>query len=98
MVRHSTNNHDTPGDGCLAWVGTILLRMRGQSPAACVVYVNHPNNYAKVHTTQCGIYRRRMADRTNYGYWSEPFDAFHKAMAYARSTGKRTVDNCRLCT
>jgi hypothetical protein len=98
MVSDCTNNHDAPGDGCLAWVRTTLARMRGQSPNSYVVYVNYPNNYAKVHTTQCGIYRRRKADRTDYGYWSQSFNTFQRAMAYARSTGKRTVDNCPLCT
>ena len=98
IVQRSANNHDSPGDRCLAWVSAVVLRMRGQSPPAYVVYVNHPNNYAKVHATGCGIYRRRKADRTDYGYWSECFDAFHKAMAYARSTRKRTVDACPLCT
>ena len=98
MVQRCANSNYSPADGCLAWASAVLLRLRGQSPTAYVVYVNHPNNYAKVHAARCGIYRRRKADRTDYGYWSESFDAFHKAMAYARSTRKRTVDACPLCT
>lgn len=63
-----------------------------------VVYVNHPNNYAKVHAAHCGAYRRRKADETDNGYWASGFDAFHEAMSFARRTRKATVDGCKLCT
>jgi hypothetical protein len=62
-----------------------------------VVYVNHPNNKAIVHDTDCGKYTNRRRDRTHNGYWSETFKSFEEAWNYAKSTGKRTVDTCAFC-
>ncbi len=43
-----------------------------------VVYVNHPNNKAIVHDTDCGKYTNRRRDRTHNGYWSD-FERFEEA-------------------
>ncbi len=72
-----------------------------ESKMPYVVYVNHPNNKAIVHTTTCGKYTKRRRDKTHNGYWSiverEPFETIEEAMSFARSTGKATVDSCAFC-
>lgn len=66
-----------------------------------VIYVNHPNNKAIVHSVDCGkfVYRRR--DRTHNGYWSivdhEPFETISEAISYANKTSKRNIDTCAFC-
>jgi hypothetical protein len=66
-----------------------------------VVYVNHPNNKAIVHTTYCGKFVKRRRDKTLNGYWStierEPFKAVKVALEYAKKTGKKNVDTCAFC-
>jgi hypothetical protein len=65
---------------------------------AYVVYVNHPNNKAMVHHTDCGKYTYRRRDRTMSGYWSEAFPTLQEALEYAASTGKRNIGTCAFCT
>lgn len=66
-----------------------------------VVYVNHPNNKAVVHTTICGKFVSRRRDRTLNGYWSiiehKPFKAIKEAQEYARKTSKKNIDTCAFC-
>ena len=62
-----------------------------------VVYVNHPNNKAIVHSTLCGKYTNRRRDKTINGYWSDVFENFKNAMSYAKAIGKKNVDTCSLC-
>ena len=66
-----------------------------------IVYVNHPNNKAIVHSTTCGKYKNRRRDKTHNGYWSivekDPFASTEEAMRFARNTGKTTLDSCAFC-
>ena len=62
-----------------------------------VVYVNHPNNKAMVHDTNCGKYTNRRRDKTIHGYWSQAFRSVEEALNYARGTGKKNVDTCAFC-
>ena len=62
-----------------------------------VVYVNHPNNKAIVHNTNCGKYTSRRRDKTINGYWSEIFTDLRVASEYAKGTGKTNVDSCAFC-
>jgi hypothetical protein len=65
---------------------------------AYVVYVNHPNNKAMVHRTDCGRYTSRRRDTTMHGYWSQTFSSLPEALEYAASTGKRNIGTCAFCT
>lgn len=56
-----------------------------------VVYVNHPNNKAVVHSTSCGKYINRRRDKTVNGFWSETFETLEEALDYERKTGKREL-------
>jgi hypothetical protein len=62
-----------------------------------VVYVNHPNNKAIVHNTECGKYQSRKRDRSHNGYWTETFSDIDSAWSFAQSTGKKTIDTCSFC-
>jgi len=63
-----------------------------------VVYVNHPNNKAIVHSTSCTWYMKRKRDVTHNGYWTEPIDDFDMAKTFAKNTGKARIDTCAYCT
>jgi len=62
-----------------------------------VVYVNHPNNKAIVHDENCSRYRNRRRDQTHNGFWKGIFESYEKALEFAKSTGKRTIDSCAFC-
>jgi len=62
-----------------------------------VIYVNHPNNKAIVHDTDCGKYTGRRRDKTINGYWSETFETLEEALNYASRTGKANIDTCAFC-
>jgi hypothetical protein len=61
-----------------------------------VVYVHHTNNKAMVHHTACRKYKYRRADVSEYGHWSETFQARQDALNHARQT-KVHVGECLFC-
>ncbi len=63
-----------------------------------VVYVNHPNNKAIIHSTDCGKYLSRKRNKTHNGYWTEPLASLEIAVNYAKSTGKKIIDTCAFCS
>ena len=62
-----------------------------------VVYVNHPNNKAIVHSDSCHRYRNRRREKTHNGYWEGKFGDFDEARAFAHSTQKKKTDCCAFC-
>lgn len=66
-----------------------------------VVYVNHPNNKAVIHSTICGKFTNRRRDNTLNGYWSiketKPFETIEEAQSYAEKTNKKKIDTCAFC-
>lgn len=62
-----------------------------------VVYVNHPNNKAIIHSVKCGKYLNRRRNATHNGFWTEPFDKYEEAHMFASGTEKKIVDTCALC-
>lgn len=66
-----------------------------------VVYVNHPNNYALIHATDCGKFVSQRRDRTLNGFWSiveiKPFKALREARDYAENSEKKNIDTCAFC-
>lgn len=62
-----------------------------------MVYVNHPNNKAIIHTDQCFKYIKRKRDVTHNGYWTGPFRDLNEATEFARLTQKKTIDRCAFC-
>jgi len=62
-----------------------------------VVYVNHQNNKAIVHSISCTRYIRRKRNETHNGYWTQPFSDFNEAMAFAKNTRKARIDTCAFC-
>ena len=59
---------------------------------AQVVYVNHPNNKAIVHSESCYKYRKRRREKTRNGYWKGKFSDLDEASAFAYSTQKKQTD------
>ena len=53
--------------------------------------MNHPNNKAIVHDTDCGKYTNRRRYRTHNGYWPETFERFEAAWNYVKGIGKRML-------
>ncbi|TRO51108.1 hypothetical protein E2P63_05235 [Candidatus Bathyarchaeota archaeon] len=47
-----------------------------------VVYVNHPNNKAFIHSTTCGYYIHRKSIDVKTGYWSTVFKTRKDAEAF----------------
>jgi hypothetical protein len=66
-----------------------------------VVYVNHPNNKAIIHSTTCGKFVHRRRDNTSNGYWSfaetKTFKTIKDAQSYAAKTNKKNIDTCAFC-
>lgn len=64
---------------------------------AYVVYVNHPNNKAIIHSDSCHKHKNRRRDETHNGYWKGLFNDFDEANEFAQSTQKKTIDRCAFC-
>ena len=63
-----------------------------------VVYINHPNNKAIIHSINSTWFIKRKRDSTHNEHWSEPIDDFETAKAFKKNTGKAMVDTCAYCT
>ena len=62
------------------------------------VYVNHPNNKAVVHNSNCSFFLvNKVGMQTENGYWQGPFSTLNDACNFAKSTGKQTVKCCEIC-
>lgn len=61
-----------------------------------VVYVNHPNNKALIHSATCGFYIHRKAENLRTGYW-KAFETRKDAETFANKTGKQKVRPCKTC-
>ena len=62
-----------------------------------VVYVNHPNNKAIVHDTNCSKYINRKRNETHNGFWSDAFETLDDAKKYSTNAGKKNIDTCAFC-
>ena len=62
-----------------------------------VVYVNHPNDKALVHSASCSRFTNRKADILATGYWSSAFDTNEAALSYAHATGKTRAERAKRC-
>ena len=62
-----------------------------------VVYISRSHDRAVIHHESCTWYRKRLGNRTRVGYWSEVFESYEKAEEFAKRSGRKRVENCKVC-
>lgn len=74
-----------------------IKRPEGSAEMGFVVYVDGPEDYAKVHRESCGHYQKRKGDEMDTGYWKSGFETREDALNFAQNTEKSDVDTCGKC-